>query len=119
MTQIGVICQALIKGRVLSQMDGFKEFACTNISREISRSVEQKFGVSVERIRVDYTSKYGHTGIYFKYKLDVLKEENLKGVELMKQYIEDNGGVVVVVEKNRVGRPTNESKIITNQQTLL
>ena len=89
MTQISAICQSLLKGDVLSIMDGFKLFSCTNIPREVSRSVEQKFGVIVSRESVPFKSKHGQHGVYFKYRLNRTKY-NASGIKKMEKYIKEN-----------------------------
>lgn len=86
MTQTSAIAKALLQGKALSIMNGFHLFSCTNLPREISRSIEQKFGVEVEREQVDFKSKYGHVGIYFKYRLN-RTERNKEGIKKMEQYI--------------------------------
>lgn len=85
MTQVAAIAQSLLRGEVLSIMTGFKLFACSNLPREISRSIEAKFGVEVSRTRKDFTSQYGQPGFYFEYRLN-RTEYNEKGIELMKAY---------------------------------
>ena len=86
MTQAAAICKALLDGRTLSIMDGFKLFGCTNIPREISRSVEKKFGVEVSKESVDFTSRYGQSGFYFRYRLNKT-EYNKDGIEKMREYV--------------------------------
>lgn len=86
MKQTTAICQALLNGEVLSIMTGFKDFMCTNIPREIGRSVERKFGVIVSRESVPFKSKYGRSGVYFKYRLNKTKY-NQEGIKKMKEYI--------------------------------
>lgn len=89
MTQIAAIANALLNGQTLSIMTGFKYFSCSNIPREMGRSIERKFGVIVSRERVDFTSKYGQDGYYYKYSLtDTIL--NKEGIEKMKQYIKQN-----------------------------
>lgn len=85
MTQTAAIATALLKGEVLSIMTGFKQFACSNLPREISRSIEKKFGVEVSRTRKDFISKYGQPGYYFEYRLN-RTEYNETGIELMRKY---------------------------------
>jgi hypothetical protein len=86
MNQIASIAKALIKGDVLTIMDGFSRFRCSNIPREISRSIEQKFDVEVSRERVDYKTEDGLPGYFFRYRLNHT-EYNLPGIEKMKIYI--------------------------------
>lgn len=87
MTQVAAIAKSLLDGNVLSIMTGFKKFACSNIPREISRSIEKKFGVKVSRARIDFISEYGHKGFYFRYRLNTT-DYNKEGIEKMKAYLE-------------------------------
>ena len=57
MTQLASICKALLDGEVLSIMTGFKDFGCTNLPREIGRSIERKFGVVVDKTPTPFRSK--------------------------------------------------------------
>lgn len=86
MTQTAAIVKSLLNGDVLSIMNGFHLFSCTNLPREISRSVEKKFGVEVSRERIDFKSKYGHAGIYFRYRLN-RTDYNKPGIEKMEAYL--------------------------------
>lgn len=88
MTQISSIAQFLLKGNVLSIMNGYHLFNCTNAPREVSRSIEKKFGLIVSREKVSHTSAYGHKGFYFRYRLNKT-EYNRPGIELMRKYIKD------------------------------
>jgi hypothetical protein len=86
-TQIAAICIALLKGEVLTIADGFYKLHCTNLPRELSRSVEQKFGVSVSRTKVEFESKFdGKPGYYFRYRLN-RTEYNAAGIAKMQEYI--------------------------------
>jgi hypothetical protein len=88
MTQIAAIAQSLLRGKKLSIMNGFQLFSCTNLPREISRSIEQKFDVEVHRESKDFTSEYGHKGVYFKYKL-YYTDRNRDGINKMYKYIKE------------------------------
>ncbi len=81
MTQIAAIAQSLLKGEVLSIMDGFHKFLCSNLPRELSRSIEKKFGVVITKTPTPFKSKYGQSGRYFKYRLNKDLEQNKEGVE--------------------------------------
>lgn len=88
MTQIAAICHSLLKGDTLSIMSGFGKFSCTNLPRELSRSVEKKFKVQLTRIPVTFISEYGHKGEYYKYRL-LKTEENKEGIEKIKVYLSE------------------------------
>ncbi len=93
MTQVAAICKALLDGHTLSIMTGFQMFSCTNLPRELSRSVEQKFGVVISKDRVEFTSKYGQHGFYYRYRLNS-SEHNKEGIQKMREYVaqQSNGG---------------------------
>lgn len=91
MTQIAAICKALLDGNVLSIMTGFKMFACTNLPRELSRGVEKKFGVKISKERVDFVSKYGQPGFYFRYRLN-RTDYNKEGISKMYEYLSKEMG---------------------------
>lgn len=86
MTQKAAIGLALLKGEMLSIMNGFQLFHCTNIPREISRSIEQEFGIRVSREKVPFRSKYGQQGFYFRYRLN-FTDYNRKGIDKLKEYV--------------------------------
>lgn len=88
MTQRAAICMALLKGEVLSIMTGFKRFNCSNIPREISRSVEIPFQVRVSRIRKEFVSTYGQPGTFMEYRLNRVPD-NAEGIKLMELYIQE------------------------------
>jgi len=46
MTQRAAIAMHLLKGETLTIMEGYKLFACSNLPRELSRSIEQIFNVN-------------------------------------------------------------------------
>lgn len=88
MTQVAAIAHSLLKGDVLSIMNGFHLFNCTNLPRELSRSIEKKFGVEISKEPIEFKSKYGHKGTYFRYRLNKT-EYNAPGIEKMKKYVEE------------------------------
>lgn len=92
MTQVAAICAALLRGEVLSIMTGFKQFACSNLPRELSRSVEQKFNVRVSRIKKVFVSQYGQPGFYYQYRLNKDAPENQEGIKLMREYVAEQTG---------------------------
>jgi len=86
--QIAYISQALIRGEVLTIMDGFKRFNCTNLPRELSRSVERKFGVEISRERVEFTTDCDMPGFFFRYRLNATAY-NEPGIKKMRDYINE------------------------------
>lgn len=88
MTQIAAISKALLSGESLSIMDGFHRFACTNLPREISRSIEKKFGCTISRLPINFKSKDGkHSGVYYQYRLNPRINGNAEAIKKMTQYI--------------------------------
>lgn len=88
MNQKAAICKSLLKGEVLSIMNGFKWFGCTNIPREIGRSVEREFGVEVSRIQKEGHSRYGQPVHYFEYRLNNTTQ-NQEGRKKMIAYVSE------------------------------
>lgn len=87
MTQIAAICIALLKGEVLTIGSGFHKLHCSNLPREISRGIEQKFGVTVSKDKAEFKSVYdGKPGFYFRYRLN-RTPANAEGITKMTQYI--------------------------------
>jgi hypothetical protein len=82
------LVKALISGEVITIMDGFKRFGITNIPREISRLVEQKFEVTVSRDRVEFKTDLGLPGFYFRYRLNFI-ESNVLGIQRMHDYLQE------------------------------
>lgn len=88
MNQKAAICKSLLKGEVLSIMNGFKWFGCTNIPREIGRSVEREFHVIVSRVSKDGKSRYGQPVHYTEYRLNNT-ENNKEGRAKMIAYVSE------------------------------
>jgi hypothetical protein len=92
MTSIAAICKALLSGESLSIMDGFHKFSCTNLPREISRSIEQKFDCTISKLPIKFTSQYGQKGVYFEYRLNPRIDGNALAIQKMAKYIQENNG---------------------------
>lgn len=88
MNQKCAIIKSLLKGEVLSIMNGFKWFGCTNIPREIGRSVERPFGVIVSRVSKDGNSRYGQPVHYTQYRLNNT-DHNKEGRAKMEAYVRE------------------------------
>lgn len=110
MTQTAAIAAALLRGEVLSIMTGFKQFACSNLPREISRSIEKKFGVEVSRTRVDFISQYGQPGYYFQYRLNKT-EYNAKGMELMKAYCLEHMSAAATAKTDKEAKQLRQTEL--------
>ena len=85
MTQKAAIAKALLHGRTISIKTAFDQFGCTNAPREIGRGIIDAFGVSIRKTPVKFKSRYGKSGIYFKYKLN--KSAKKLGIKKMREYI--------------------------------
>lgn len=99
MTQTAAIAISLLKGDVISIMTSFRQFGCTNAPREVSRSIEKKFGVKVSRTPVKFKSRYGKSGVYFQYRMN-RTGYNLDGMAKMRDYC-----------LKQIGSPKTESEL--------
>lgn len=86
MTQTAAIAYSFLAGESNSIMTAFKKFYCTNLPREVGRSIERKFGVKIHRVAVKFTSTYGRVGEYYRYTL-LKTSENFDGIKRMTQYV--------------------------------
>ncbi len=77
---------AFLEGRVLSIRSAFVEFGITNLPREASRSIEQKFDVRLSRTRKEGKSRYGVPCYWFEYRLNNAPH-NRPGRKKMRQYV--------------------------------
>ena len=112
MNQKCALVKSLLRGEVLSIMNGFHWFGITNIPREIGRSVERSFGVRVSRVSRDFISKYGQAGYYFEYRLN-RTEQNKDGVLKMEAYVKE-------IEGKPYSPPVKRGpKLITPQRRLV
>lgn len=89
MTQKASIALALLKGEILSIRDGFDRFACTNLPREISRSIEKDFGVLISKTPTKFISRDNQSGHYYTYRLPKT-QYNALGIKKMLKYVKDN-----------------------------
>lgn len=80
---------ALISNKTVSIKTGFNQFGITNVPREIGRSVERKFGVKVDKKRIDYKTQYGIHGYYYEYRLNKSKQ-NRDNVKKIYDFISKN-----------------------------
>jgi hypothetical protein len=87
MTCIVAICTALLKGRILTIKTAFVDFGVTNLPREISRGVEQKFDVRISKVRQHGKTRYGQPCTWFQYRLNKSAPENQEGIRKMQAYI--------------------------------
>ena len=88
MNQTCKLAKSLLKGEVISIITGFQRFFITNVPREVSRSIEQKFGVKCDKKQINFKNKDGESGYYFEYRL-LNTDENKPGIEKMENYIRE------------------------------
>lgn len=101
MTAKAALCKALLDGRTLNIKNCFDLIGLTNCPREVSRMVEQSFGVKVTRINREGKSRYQHPVIWVDYKLEK-SEQNLEGIKKMQEYVEKElGGFVIKTDKQK------------------
>lgn len=86
MTAKAALAKALLDGRVLNVKNCFETIGLTNCAREVSRMIEQPFGVTVSRTQRDGTSRYGQSVIWVDFRLN-FTEYNKPGIEKMKEYV--------------------------------
>lgn len=86
MTAKAALCKALLDGRVLNVKNCFSIIGLTNCAREISRMVEQPFGVEVSRTRKDGKSRYGQSVTWIDYRLNKT-DYNQDGIKKMIEYV--------------------------------
>ena len=82
------LCMSLLKGDVINIRSCFLDIGLSNAPREISRMVEQPFGVVVSRTHMVGKSRYGVPVSYTNYRLN-RSPHNLEGIEKIKNYIKE------------------------------
>lgn len=109
MTSKAALCKALLDGRVLNIKNGFEMLGITNVPREIGRSVERSFGVTISRTHREGKSRYGQGVVWVDYRLPHT-EENKIGIAKMREY----------VKKQREGlNPKTDNEIKKLKQTAM
>lgn len=122
MTSKAALCKALLDGKVLNIMNGFKLLGITNVPREIGRSVERAFGVKVSRVNRSSTTRYDQTCNWVDYRLNKT-EYNMEGIQKMCDYVNKELGLVSpktdkqAKELEKAGISARV-KVNTNQQPL-
>lgn len=115
MTQIAAIAMSLLRGEVITIYDGFKRFDCTNLPRELSRSIEQKFGVEVSRVKKEFKSSFeGKPGYYYQYRLNNT-QFNEKGIEKMREYIRSQRGTTTPPRTEKEATAFRQTNLFLNQ----
>lgn len=89
MNQKAALIKALLAGEVVSIMTGFKLMGITNVPREIGRSIEREFDVTVSRVIKKSKTRYGGDCCYTEYRLN-RSEHNLPGIQKMLEYLKEH-----------------------------
>jgi hypothetical protein len=87
MTARAALAKALLDGKVLNIKNVFDTIGLSNCPREISRMIEQPFGVEVSRTQKNGKSRYGQSVIWVDYYLRK-SEHNLPGIKKMREYVQ-------------------------------
>lgn len=111
MTQKAAILKALLQGKTLSIKNGFDWFSCTNIPREIGRSVEREFNVRCERTRKEKISRYGQPCCWYEYKLPKTKE-NEDGIKKIIEYIREQEGYPKTDTRQKEAKKINQLSLL-------
>lgn len=86
MNSKAALAKALLDGRTVNIKNGFDLLGITNVPREIGRSIERAFGVTVKRIDRNGLSRYKVPVVWMDYRLEY-SEENREGIIRMKEYV--------------------------------
>ncbi len=86
MTAKAALCKYLLEGQVLNIKNCFTLIGLTNCPREISRMIEQPFGVEVSRTPRNGESRYGQAVTWVDYRLNKT-DHNKEGIEKMRNYL--------------------------------
>jgi hypothetical protein len=100
MTAKAALVQALLDGRVLNIKNCFETIGLTNCPREISRMVEQPFGVVVSRVQREGKSRYGQPVTWVDYRLNTT-DYNKEGIEKMRRYVQEQKATTAITTDNQ------------------
>lgn len=112
MTSRAALCKALLDGKVLNIMNGFKLLGITNVPREVGRSVERAFGVKVSRVDRSSITRYGQTCNWTDYRLNKT-DYNKEGIEKMMAYVNRQLGLLNP-KTDKQAKELNKAGIVTN-----
>lgn len=87
MTAKAAICQALLKGEVLTIRTAFADFGVTNLPREMTRLIERQFGCLVSRVRRTGKTRYGVPSYWYEYRLNKTLPVNQEPIKKMQAYV--------------------------------
>lgn len=100
MTAKAALAKALLDGRVLNVKNCFETIGLTNCAREISRMIEQPFGVEVSRTHREGKSRYGSAVTWIDYRLNST-EYNKEGIEKMREYVKKEMDTINILTDNQ------------------
>lgn len=86
MNATAALSKAFLNGRVLSIKTAFRDFGITNLPREVSRLIEQRFGVELSRVPRKGKSRYGVPVRWLEYRLPKTPY-NQEGIAKMREYV--------------------------------
>jgi hypothetical protein len=86
MTAKAALAKHFLEGHILNVKNCFTLIGLTNCAREVSRMIEQPFGVTISRTKMDGESRYGQAVTWYNYRLNYT-EYNKNGIEKMKEYV--------------------------------
>lgn len=115
MTAKAALAKALLDGRVINIKNCFETIGLTNAPREISRMIEQPFGVEVSRTPREGKSRYGQPVTWYDYRLN-RTEYNKEGIAKMIDYVnKEISDVKVTTEKQKkqLNTITNHNPLFT------
>lgn len=114
MTAKAALAKALLDGRVINIKNCFETIGLTNAPREISRMIEQPFGVEVSRTPREGNSRYGQPVTWYDYRLN-RTDYNKEGIVKMEEYVKKEiSGTLIKTDKQM-----KQMKATTNQQPFL
>lgn len=88
MTAKCALIKELLAGKVVNVKTCFATVGLSNAAREISRMVEQPFGVIVSRTPMNGKSRYGQPIRWVNYRLNNTAH-NQEGIKKMKEYVKE------------------------------
>ncbi len=87
MTAKAALCLAFLEGRTINVKNCFETIGLTNAAREVSRMIEQPFGVVISRCQMEGKSRYGQPVTWYNYRLNRDATYNQEGIAKMREYV--------------------------------
>lgn len=101
MTAKAALAKALLDGRVINIKNCFETIGLTNAPREISRMIEQPFGVEVSRTPREGKSRYGQSVTWYDYRLN-RTDYNKEGIQKMIEYVNnETKNILIKTDKQK------------------